>query len=457
MTLSAASATRTFSRICLTLCVIALSAVGSSAHASVLADRLEFSMYGRMGLAWTPTSGRFIQGKTLNLTGSSIGGRLEEGDYLEPTLKVHLLEVKKDATDAPYVDFVLTPAMYSSTGLFAGIFSDRFSDSLSIQLFQGYMEAGNFFMPGFRVWGGARFYRGTDVHIADTYYFNNLSGQGGGVGFGPLDLAVIAQTSGNGTQYNFDVDGDGKFDIRRQRTVFIAQYVHKLQSGSSVQGLAEFHLLPAAKTRVGGVEVGLNADYGWVLGVKGHIDLGNGSFNDMSVRYGSRAANGSRAGAQTWDTFGLPTAAGTFTEAAGVEAVDHFLYNFGSAFSLNAYGIVHWNKGSTDSELDRSLNFAVGARGAYYLTDTLHLIGEASYQGLRPGNADMGTAVKLSIMPTFVPMGGRSLWARPHFRVFYTAAFYNQAAVDALYSPYLQTVGPAKVGHYIGSRVEWWF
>ncbi|HYO56778.1 carbohydrate porin [Archangium sp.] len=453
-----ASLFRTPLRVCLMLCVTMLSALPFPAHAGLLADRLELSMYGRMGLAWTPTSGRYIQGRSLNLMGGTIGGRLEEGDYLEPVLRVHILE-KQETPEAPYVDMVLTPAIYSANGLFAGLFSTRFSDTLSIQLFQGYVEAGNVLLPGLRMWAGARFYRGADVHIADYFFFNNLSGQGGGIAYGPLDLAVILQTSLTSNQYNFDVDGNGTLDIRRQRTVFVAQYVQKFgDSGHSLHGLAELHLLPSARAQLAdGSQVGLRSDFGWVAGVKAHLDLGNGSFNDVSVRYGSRIANGSRGGAQTWDTFGAPDLRGLYTNAAGVEAVEHFLYNFSPLFSLNVYGILHWAQGASDLETDKSLDFGVGARGVLYLHDKFHLIGEAHYQGFQPGNAPLATATKLTIMPTFAPIGGRSVWARPQFRIFYTAAFYDQDAVDALYSPYLQTVGATSVGHYLGTRVEWWF
>ncbi|HEX8819380.1 MAG TPA: carbohydrate porin [Archangium sp.] len=442
----------------MSLFVMMLSAVPSSAHASLLADRLEISMYGRMGLAWTPTSGRFIMGRSMNLTGSSIGGRFEEGDYLEPTIRLHILE-KKEGPEAPYVDMVMTPAMFASNGLFAGIFSTRFSDPLSIELFQAYVESGNVLLPGLRVWGGARFYRGTDVHIADYYYFNNLSGQGGGVAYGPLDLAVLMQTSRTSPQYNFDVDGNGSSDLRRQRSVFVAQYVHKLEGGHSFHGLAEFHLLPGARMNLAdGTQVGFRSDHGWVAGVKAHLDLGNGSFNDVSVRYGSRIANGGRGGGQSWDTVGLPDLRGLYTDAASVSAVDHFLYNFGSAFSLNAYGILHWAQGASDTAADKSLDFAVGARGTVYLHDNIHLVGEATYQGLMSrGETPMATATKLTIAPTFVPVSGRSVWTRPHFRIFYTAAFYDEDAVAALSAPYLQTVGPSSMAHYLGARAEWWF
>ncbi|MET0405659.1 MAG: carbohydrate porin [Cystobacter sp.] len=457
------------------LCVIAAAMAMPSANASVLYDRLEISMYGRMGAAWDPRSGRFVSGQRMNMTGSAIGGRLEEGDYLEPTIKIHLLAPSTDTTQ-PYVDFVLTPSMYSQNGLFAGLFSSG-GDSLSVQLFQAYMETGNILLPGLRVWGGTRFYRGTDVHIADTFYFNNLAAQGGGIVYGPLDLAILMQTSVNSGQYNFDANGDGRIgagDIRRQRTVFVAQYVHKFEAGHSVQGLAELHVLPAAKvrrTRDGAEEeVGLNSDLGWVAGVKAHLDLGNGAFNDMSIRYGTRAASGARAGAQTYGPFGDPDSFGRYDDAAGLQAVEHFLYNFGTTFSLNAYAMLHYNTGlrpgtEPGTQVKReSLDFGVGARGQYYISDHFHLIGEAHYLGLKDdanANPDLATAVKFSIAPTFVPFGARSMWTRPHFRIFYTVALYNDAAAIGLYSPYQQAVSdggrPVRVGHFIGSRVEWWF
>ena len=452
------SLVRAAGRVLGVLCLLLAALPRPARAASLLADRLELTMYGRMGVAWTPTSGRFIQGKTLNLTGTPIGGRLEEGDYLEPTIRLHLLEPNPDPA-APSVDLVLTPSMFSSGGLFAGVFSDRFTDSLSIQLFQAYVEARNVGLANLKVWGGARLYRGTDVHIADLYYFNNLSGQGGGVGLGKWEAAIILQTSATSPQYNFDADGDGTLDLRRERTVFVAQYNREAKEGHLLQGLAELHLLPAARVkREDGTEVGFNADWGWALGIKGRLDLGNGGFNELSVRYGSRAASGSRAGSQTWDAFGAANVLGRYDDAAGLQVVDHVLYNFNSRFSLNGYGILHYNRGLDDTgEDDASLDFALGARGTVYVVDYFHLLGEATYQGLRPRGRELATAVKLSLIPTYVPVKDRTVWARPHFRVFYTIAFYDRAAVDNLYSPYLQTVGPTRVGHYLGARVEWFF
>jgi maltoporin len=429
------------------LAVLAMAVLPLSASAGLLGDRIELTMYGRVGLAWG-TNGLPIQGKSLNLMGNSIGGRFEEGDYLEPTISMRVLKPENRETDT-YIDAVLTPAMWSNNGAFIGVFSNSFAQTLGIELFQAYVEAGNVFTQGLTFWGGARFYRGADVHIADYFYFNNLSGQGTGVKYKGLDLAVILHTNTNmkvTTPYNWDSNGDGEQDLRRERSVFVAQYMQKM-GDHSLHFLGELHTLPTGRTQAG--DAALPADLGWVLGAKGHFALPNDGFNDISLRYGGGAANGGSGGSQTWNTWGKPNAQLTYGGAMGIEAVDHFLYNFSPLFSVNAYGILHYNTGASGEATDKSLDFAVGARTFLYFHNNFHLVDELTFQGRQDGTGPLGTAVKFSIVPTIVPTGLHSVWARPHIRLIYTIAFYDSAAQA--------TFGKAPIGHYVGTRVEWWF
>lgn len=62
---------------------------------------------------------------------------------------------------------------------------------------------------------------------------------------------------------------------------------------------------------------------------------------------------------------------------------------------------------------------------------------------------------KVSFAPSLAPTGERSYWARPHLRLIVSASFYNEAAKNNLYSPYLQFVGPQDVGLYFGVKAEW--
>jgi maltoporin len=141
----------------------------------------------------------------------------------------------------------------------------------------------------------------------------------------------------------------------------------------------------------------------------------------------------------------------------GVEVVEHLLVDLGPRYSFNGYGIFHYGRGGSGAPEDETVDFAVGARGTWYLAKVFHLIQEAHYQGLVTGQGPLATVVKLTLMPAFVPTAEHSVFARPHFRLFYTAAFYDRDAVRTLVSPYLQTVGPTRIGHYLGAQVEWWF
>lgn len=442
----------------LTVGLLLLAAMPRPARAEVpISDRLAFEMYGRVGTAYS-LDGRVIQGTRLNLRGGPIGGRLEESDYLEPTLKFYIL--KPETEQSTGVRLILTPSMFARTS-FIGFFTANTFPNLGIEIFQAYAEATNVLLPGLSIWGGQRFYRGEDVHIADYYYFNQLNGQGGGVKYKDLDVALILQTGTKATPpaYAYDETGDGNPDAQRQRLVFVGQYVQRFPQGEDrahrLHLLAELHVLPEALTK-DRAEV-LPGDYGWVLGAKGVLDFGNGNFNTLAVRYGRGIANGTIGGSSTYATFGLPDNTGKFNGAYAIEIVEHFVWNASSRFSLNGYGILQLARGASGAVADKGFDYTVGARTFLYFSDYFHLINEATYQTRKDGDGPTGSAVKLSIVPTIVPTGQRSVWARPHFRVFYTIGFYNKAARDALMSPYLQTFGPDTIAHYIGARVEWWF
>jgi maltoporin len=449
---------------------LALLALPTSAQAGLEAGPLEIGMYGRVGVAWNPQNGQYVHGRSLNLLGNTLGGRLEEGDYLEPTIKLHVKRPTAEDNTKPWFQVVLTPSMFSNNGSFLGAFANNFSAQLRIELFQAYLEAGNVLIPDLQIWAGQRFYRGSDVHIADYYYFNQLNSQGFGAKYKGLDVAVLLKT-GNSPQYAVDLDGDQDTEgaVQRQRTVFVAQYVMPIAEKHALQFLGEAHVLPAARDDIGGTALAPN-DVGFAGGVKFRLDLGNGSFNETSVRVGNRIANGAFGGASTWDTFGRADLEnGKHGGALGFEAVDHFLLNVNPLLALNAYAIFQYSQGGSGLSQDHAMNLNLGVRGFLYLHDQFHLIEEVTLQaagtGLPEGVESPGTpmALKFTLMPTLVPSGERSVWARPHLRLIYTLAVYNEAsrtvaaAGSFIASPYQRAYGPRTFGHYLGARAEWWF
>jgi len=437
-----------------------------SAAADITADKVDFMGYGRMGIGWTG-SGQIVAGKYMNLGDhKAIGGRLEEGDYLQPGLRYHLKKAEKP-TDTS-VDLVADFEIFSLNGAIISDLANGDINDIKIMPLQAYVEAKNVLTDGLKLWIGSNLYRKNDIHICDYFYFNSLPGQGVGAMYKGLDVAVLTQTGGSSffaTDLNAGQIPPGTPAIvQRERTMFIAQYSVPVGPGTTyVQGLGEFHLVPRSGDVNRQTEGSLNPpDYGAVGGVKVHLDLGNGDFSDASIRYGNRIANGAESGGSTYQTFGAPGVDGKYAGAYGLEVVEHFMWNVQDLVSVNGYGTLHFSRGGTDSAVttpNNRLDYSVGARATSYFSDQFHLITEATFQARKDEDLATGTAVKLSVAPTVVPTGERSAWARPEMRLIYTLAVYNDAAVDQKMSPYLQAigVGSSKTAHFLGARTEWWF
>jgi maltoporin len=105
---------------------------------------------------------------------------------------------------------------------------------------------------------------------------------------------------------------------------------------------------------------------------------------------------------------------------------------------------------------NRKTDFAIGARGTWYIKDWFHLLHEVDFALRKDGTQDPAQMFKLGIAPTIVPNGKRDVWSRPHFRFVYSVAHYNKFAADNLYSPYLAQSGSRRWGHYFGIKTEWW-
>ncbi len=473
-------------------CVAGLAAcllyAPKTASADILGDRADFGgSYGRMGIGWVK-SGQVGAGLYMDIVShNAIGGRLEEGDYLEPWMRLHLLK-KSDDPDALQVDIQSSFEAYS-TG--AGLLGDIANgDTASIKLFpeQAYIEAKNVFTPGLSFWLGSRLYRQNDIHIADYFYFNKNVGNGAGVKYdakkaGEVEFVVMQTTSGS-SFFKYDLNttpGASSNFVYRPRTEFIVQYKLPLGFGTSfVQAMAQYHVLPRSQNENLASPTNVNPpDWGVVGGLKLHMDLTGENFSDTSIRVGNRIANGAEGGGQTYQTFGVENADGTYKGAYGIEFVEHFNAQIKDIVGINGYFTAHYSHGATD--LQPSLgpgngtgsrdpstcsesscanargDYAVGVRPIFYVADQFHIITEATYSMRKDDQQKAGTLVKLNIAPTIVPLGGKSVWSRPHIRLIYTVGFYNKAAQDQLMSSYLQTAGKTDVAHYLGARTEWWF
>lgn len=456
-------------RVTLVAGLALLAAATRPAAADVPGSNVDFMYYGRMGIGWTP-SGQVVAGKYMNLGDhKAIGGRLEEGDYLEPGIRYHIKKAQKDGDTT--IDLVNDYEIFSFNGALISDLSNGDINDIRIMPLQAYIEANNVVTPGLKLWIGSNLYRKNDIHICDYFYFNSLPGQGVGAYYGGLDVAILTQT---GASSFFATDLNAGMPppatpaiVQRERTMFIAQYKVPFGQGTTyAQGLGELHVVPKSGNSDRDAPANVNpTDYGAVGGVKVHLDLGDNNFSDASARIGNRIANGAESGGSTYQTFGQASVDGTYRGALGLELVEHFMWNVSDIVSINGYGTLHYSRGSTSyvpaadtaAVPNTRLDYSFGARATSYFTDQLHLLTEATFQARKDEGLGTGTAVKLSIAPTVVPSAERSPWTRPEMRLIYTLGIYNQAAVDQRMSPYTQAIGPDKVAHYLGVRTEWWF
>ena len=462
----------------LILYVIMLSSSFETAWSQTVTNKsFSFGSYGRVGAGVSPGNVGNI-GRSLNLNGmGSIGGRMEEADYVELMTALHFkIEGKSDST---HINVQARMALYSGKGqLIGNVNSSTQYGGITFALPELYAEALNIGGSKWSMWIGAKFFRGYDVHIADYFYFDDHSTQGLGVTWNKTTLSVLfpggVDTSSSVPPYFYlnIVDGTPRPGLRN-RSLLVAEHIIPFDNNKqTIKLLAEYHHLADATLKDTTTAYNYPSEGGWAAGIEHTIYLNTaipGSFNQAAVRYGHGIANGGDGGnSKTWLTYGGPDfVTEKYKKAYSIALVDHILLNLTPKFSLNAYGIYTKSRGGSDSLnkapdffgrqiFNRKTEYAFGVRNFWYITKWFHFLTELHYANRKDGDQPSASMMKLSLVPTIVPTGKKDPWARPHLRFIYSIARYNDFASAHLYSPYLSESGPKKWGQYIGFRAEWW-
>lgn len=451
---------------------------GQIMYQNVSNKNVALGSYGRVGVDWSFENGGSI-GRRLNLNNmGSIGGRMEEQDYLELAPALHF---KPNEGDSTTIYAQMRFAVYANSLTTFGNSSTSSLGGLTIAIPEMYVEARNIRGKPLSIWIGARLYRGPDVHIADHFYFNDHSSQGFGVEWkGSRFMALFVEstdtTSTVPPYFYLNIKTGTPSAELRQRVVIAAEQDVTLTQNDEITFLGEMHRMAHADndTTTAPADEALNfpADIGFVIGAKYQRDLPGllkGSFNHLAVRYGMGIANGGDGGlSRTWMTFGAPDINNLdFKGASSIYIVNHTVLNFSTSYTLNAYLIYTKSKGAADSDhlapsyfgkevFNRKEDFTIGSRSEFYITDYFHLLAELHYAQRKDGTNPTANMTKISLVPVYVPTGKRDTWARPHLRFVASLARYNDYAMESLYSPYLQFVGEKRWGYYFGVKAEWW-
>lgn len=441
-------------------------------YAQVVITNSNFSMgtTGRIGVGLSP-NGEGNQWRPLNLSGQgSLGGRMEQTDYIDILPAFHFSPkiLDKDSTN---ITFQMRLGMYSNNGQFIGNASSRTDNGLTFILPEAYVEATNIMGSRWSAWAGSRFRRYDDIHISDYFYFDDHSSQGFGVSHKDTELTMLMPASSNTGSifpYNYEVTVAGATNSAiRQRMVWIGEHSFKLKNNNTIKLLGEFHHVSGSSDEA---SIKYAADNGWVAGIKYNSPFKTampGSFNQISARYGSGIANGGDNGNTfTWATYGAPDEQGKYNSAYSFTMVEHFLLNISKKFSINGYGVFTRSKGGSSSSnkdtyfngtelFNQKTDLVFGMRNFYYVTDWFHILQELHYAVRKDGDNPEAKMWKFSLAPTIVPLGKRDPWSRPHIRLVYTVARYNDFARDNNYSSFLQA-NQKQWGSYIGVKTEWW-
>jgi len=464
-------------KLLLAWCILLICAGrGINAQIVITNKKFSFGTTGRIGAGYSPNADGKT-GRQLNLNNQgSLGGRMDQGDYVDFLPAFHFSPVVNgDSTKSTKIDMQARLSFYSG-GTFLGNVDSKSNQGMIVALPEAFVEARNIMGSDWDVWAGSRWLRYDDIHIADYFYFDDHSATGWGLRhkntrFSMFFPAAIDTAASNSTPYSYtNVISGSKNLIYRQREVFVLEQTLPFKNTKhKLKLMAEFHHVE--KSGENSVEQ-YPSDQGWVFGAKLNIDMATaipGSFNQLSVRYGTGIANGDDNGnTQTWRTYGAPDEiTKTYKGAYSFTVVEHFLWNISNRWSLNPYAVFTKSKGgstSTGKAMDyynreifnRKTEFNTGIRATYYLNNWFHILSEFHYATRKNGTQDAASMMKLVLAPTIVPTAERSVWARPHIRFIAEVSRYNDQAMNSLYSPFLQQSGAKRFGTYFGVRTEWW-
>ncbi len=435
-----------------------------------------FGSYGRAGVDWAAENSGSV-GRRLNLHNmGSVGGRMEEQDYMELVPAFHFKPVGEDDPTKIHVQMRLSA--FSRDLTHVAYTSTASSSGFTIIMPELFAEAQNIGGSGLTLWAGARLYRGKDVHIADHFYFNDHSGQGFGAEYknmraGGLFVASTDTTTTYPPYFFINIASGTPSAELRQRILGFFEYDFHLNDKYTLTTLAEFHYMSAGHDKEEDLpdKYYFPSDWGYVIGarLKSEIDVFDGVTNHLAARLGKGIANGGDGGrSSTHLTFGAPNLEElNFKKAYSVSLVNEMFIKYSERSNTSAYVIYTNSKGAGASNgLEKSYfgklvynkkeDFAVGIRNAYAFTKYFKLLTDLHYSQRKDGDEPWASVSKLSLTPTVCPTGDKGFWARPEIRFVASFAYYNKYASDTKYSPYLEVVGSRRLGHYFGVKMEWW-
>ena len=290
------------------------------------------------------------------------------------------------------------------------------SDTTTFNVYGAYVEAGHLNGGDEVFWVGKRFYRDSDIHIDDFFYFADASGTGAGVAQIPLagghlafallqeDSAKVSTTGAVVTTQN-----------GRPRTIMLDTRFFDIPLNQQNQlnfwlGLAGSG---SGKDTVSGTNYSSN--FGYVFGFKEQYKAEE-TTNHFAALYGQGLLQGMNLGG-TFGTDPVQTQGLAFNSSANrVRLVDEVTVQTSAKFAMQAAAIYEsWQLGPT---LSRVQWMSLGARPTYFFDDHYSIAFELG--GSRVTSTEK-TMFRTTIAPQISPKS--EFFSRPVLRAFLTKTY----------------------------------
>lgn len=268
------------------------------------------------------------------------------------------------------------------------------------------------------LWAGKRYYKRQDIHMTDFFY-NQITGPGAGienidVGFGKVSYALFRQG-------DMDWSNSGGFNPNYKDGGAKSVSTHDLRL-EAVQlggfGSMDFMLniiSPNSREKSDGTEPG-GAD-GWAFTAQ-HTYGVLGGFNRAVLQFAGDGAN--LDGTAKWW-------AGDTYESEGWRFLDHLVFDSGAwnGSATFGYQVTNENNGKDTT------GWNLGGRVWYHFNDLYSIGGEYGHDSSETDGQEARTMDKITLAAQI--SAGKSFWARPAIRAYYTYAMWNDALANSGY------------------------
>lgn len=282
---------------------------------------------------------------------------------------------------------------------------------------EAYVEGGNFDGTPFTFWAGKRFYREQDIFLYDTLFFADLSGPGAGIGNIPflleskLHFAHLKRIDTSRTVTDLGTIPLNIYDIRIKGM--------QLSQADSINLWLAHGSTPSSRVRSS--DKLYTANTGQAYGLLWQRNL-RGGFNHFSVTYGK----GLMDSFNVWGTL--------LTEAESLgqsEQDDSNRWRIANHTTLEpnakwAFHSIFLYERRDDGSASNNLQhwYSIGLQPVYRMTDHFHFVSVLGTSMVDSEGSGPKRLTRLTLAPQV--SAGRSIWARPTIRFFYTRSWWNK-------------------------------